>query len=88
MKKRSNIKFTLILLMVAVLLLPGSLAACTACYGQSDSPLANAMNWGILTLLGVILSVLGGIAVFFVHVGRRTAAAKAGQPGEPSNIKS
>jgi hypothetical protein len=32
-----------------------SLFACAACYGKSDSPLASGMNWGIFTLLGVIV---------------------------------
>jgi hypothetical protein len=57
-----------------VLTLPRGVFACAACYGQSDSPLAVGMNWGIMALLGVILSVLSGIVVFFVHVGRRSAA--------------
>ena len=33
------------------------------------------MNWGILTLLGFILSVLTCLAVFFVHVARRSPPA-------------
>ena len=32
------------------------------------------VTWGIMALLGVITSVLGGIVLFFVHVGRRSAA--------------
>ena len=52
---------------------PGSLLACSACYGQSDSAMARGMNWGILTLLAVIVSVLGGIAGFFVFLARRSA---------------
>jgi len=50
--------------------------ACAACYGQSDSPLAAAMNWGILSLLGVIGVVLGGVAAFFVFLAKRSAAQK------------
>ncbi len=53
------------------------LVACAACYGQSDSPLAKGMNWGIVTLLGTILLVLGGIAAFFVSLARRSAALSA-----------
>jgi heme/copper-type cytochrome/quinol oxidase subunit 2 len=49
---------------------PSSLFACAACYGRSDSPLASGMNWGIFTLLGVVLTVLTCIALFFVHVVR------------------
>jgi hypothetical protein len=50
---------------------PSSLFACAACYGKSDSPLAGALNWGIFTLLGVVLTVLTCIAVFFVHIVRK-----------------
>ena len=52
----------------------GVFFACAACYGKSDSALANGMNWGILTLLGVVLTVLTCIALFFVHIVRREEA--------------
>ena len=45
--------------------------ACPVCFGQSDSPLANAMNLGILVMLGVIVAVLAGFASFIVHLNRR-----------------
>ena len=51
-------------------LAPSPLFACAACYGKSDSPLAYGMNWGIFTLLGVVLTVLTCIALFFVHIVR------------------
>ena len=67
------------LLLIAVLFLisvaPRSVQACAACYGQSDSPLAAGMNWGILSLLVVITSVLGGVAAFFVFLVRKSVAA-------------
>ena len=55
-----------------VLSLPYRARACTACYGQSDSPLAAGMNWGILSLLVLIVLVLGGVAGFFVYLARRS----------------
>jgi hypothetical protein len=63
---------------------PGSLLACAACYGQSDSPMAAGMNWGILSLLGVILMVLGGVAASFVSMARRAAAVAAASAGSPN----
>jgi len=54
---------------------PVSLFACAACYGASDSPMAKGMNWGILSLLGVVVMVLGGIATFFVFIGKKSAEA-------------
>jgi hypothetical protein len=59
---------------MSLLLVTPPLLACAACYGQSDSPLAKGMNWGIVTLLGTVLLVLGGIAAFFVSLARRSAA--------------
>jgi hypothetical protein len=56
---------------------PSPLFACAACYGRSDSPLATGMNWGIFTLLGVVVSVLscfGGFLIFIVR--RQNAYAK------------
>jgi len=47
--------------------------ACAACFGQSDSAMAAGMNWGILSLLVIIVSVLGGVAGFFIFLARRAA---------------
>jgi hypothetical protein len=69
-------------------LLPGRVWACAACYGQSDSPMAAGMNWGILSLLGIIGLVLAGVAGFFVFLARRSAgAAAAAQFAETANSK-
>ena len=46
--------------------------ACATCYGQSDAPMAQGMNWGIMVLLGVIGVVLSGITGFFVYIAKRT----------------
>jgi hypothetical protein len=39
--------------------------------------MAAGMNWGILTLLAMILFVLGGVAAFFIFLARRSAAMAA-----------
>jgi hypothetical protein len=57
--------------------------ACATCYGASDSPLAQGMNWGILTLLGFIGAVLFGIVAFFVHVGRNAARLEQTSQNQP-----
>lgn len=51
---------------------PGSALACATCYGASDSPLAQGMNWGIITLLVIVGGVLTCIVGFFVHIGWRS----------------
>jgi hypothetical protein len=66
------------------LALPGKGFACAVCYGQSDSPLAQGMNWGIAVLLCCILSVLCSIVVFFVHVGRNAAKLTASDQPIPN----
>lgn len=66
------LKIILAGLLLAIATAPSALA-CATCYGASDSPLAQGMNWGILTLLGFIGAVLFGIVAFFVHVGRNAA---------------
>jgi hypothetical protein len=53
--------------------LPKAAHACATCFGQSDEPMARGMNMGIFTLLIVIMSVLMGIAGFFVYILRRAA---------------
>jgi hypothetical protein len=70
----------------AILFQPGSILACAACYGQSDSPMAAGMNWGILSLLGMIGLVLGGVAGFFVFLARRSLAMAKSQ-GEALSAK-
>jgi uncharacterized membrane protein HdeD (DUF308 family) len=58
--------------------LPQPALACAACFGRSDSRLAEGMNWGILSLMGVVVFVLGGFAAFFVYLARRAAATAEG----------
>ena len=56
------------------------LLACAACFGQSDSPLAHGFNWGIISLLGVVLGVLGAFSTFFVFLAKRSAMVAASAP--------
>jgi hypothetical protein len=62
---------------------PSPLFACAACYGKSDSPLASGMNWGIFTLMGVILTVLASIATFFIYIIRKEAATLKNAAPQP-----
>ena len=74
------------ILITAAALAPSPLFACAACYGKSDSPLASGMNWGIFTLMGVVLTVLTCVAVFFVHIVRKEeAAAENPDPKNPTD---
>jgi hypothetical protein len=73
-------------LLAAVLLAvaPQSLFACATCFGASDSDLAKGMNWGILSLLTVVVVVLSGIASFFFYLVKRSAMLSA-QPRGPAS---
>lgn len=48
-----------------------SALACTACFGKSDSSMAQGMNMGIAALLLIITSVLCGVAGFFIFLAKR-----------------
>ena len=74
MKRRSLL--TLILAAAFLHCAPAALS-CTACYGQSDSALAQGMNNGIFVLLGFIGLMLVGVSAFFVFIIRRAAKLSA-----------
>jgi len=58
-----------------------SVFACAACYGgKTDSPLAAGMNWGIFSLMAVVVCVLGGIATFFVFLAKKAAMTATPAP--------
>lgn len=74
-------------LLLAAAFAPAPLFACAVCGGaHSDSPLAVGMNWGIFTLMGVIVTVLTGIALFFVHIVRKEEAQSNPPPQNPNNV--
>lgn len=75
----------LAILSAGLMFQPNSLWACAACYGQSDSPLARGMNWGIFSLLAVVVVVLGSVASFFVYLGRRAATTSARATPPPAS---
>lgn len=62
--------FTLVLLST-----PRAALACPVCFGQSDSPLAKAMNLGILAMLAVVAGVLAAFAYFVIYLIRRARLA-------------
>jgi len=66
---------------------PRAAMACPVCFGQSDAPMAQAMNMGIMLMLVVVVAVLGGFATFIVSLVRRArlaemAAAERREPQE------
>jgi hypothetical protein len=59
------------LLTIALLAAPRAAFACPVCFGDSDSPMALAMNMGILFMLIIVAGVLGAFASFFIYLMRR-----------------
>ena len=60
-------------LLLTLLLLgaPRAALACPVCFGESDAPLAKAMNMGIGLMLVVVAGVMVAFASFFVSLVRR-----------------
>ncbi len=69
--------FRTILFLAPAVLAPTKTFACAACYGKSDSAMAVGMNWGIFTLLGVVVPVLGAFLTFLIYVIRKSEALNA-----------
>ena len=61
-----------------------SASACATCFGRSDSKLAEGMNWGIASLLFVVVGVLGGLAAFFIFLAKKSAGLAAASDSTPS----
>ena len=64
------------LMFALVLAVPRAALACPVCFGQNDSPLAAAMNQGILLMLVVVVAVLACFAAFFINLIRRAMRAE------------
>ena len=59
------------LLTIGLLAAPRAAFACPVCFGENDSPMALAMNMGILFMLIIVAGVLGGFASYFIYLIRR-----------------
>ena len=44
------------------------------------------MNWGILSLLAVVVVVLSGIAAFFIYLARRAATTARAETPVPETL--
>ena len=62
---------------LALLGMPCIAQACAVCFGNSDSKLTQGMMAGVLVLLLVVLTVLGGFAALFIFLARRAATVAA-----------
>lgn len=61
-----------------VFLAPAKLLGCAVCYGPNiDAPMAEGVNWAILTLGVVITTVLGSFLTFLIYAIRKSEAMEA-----------
>jgi len=65
-------------LTITILAAPRAALACPVCFGASDSPLASAINMGVIMMLGVVAVMLGSFGAFFIYLNRR--ARQLAQP--------
>ena len=67
-----------IILPALAALAPAKVFACAACYGGNiDSPMTDGMNWGILTLLAVLGTVLAAALTLLIYFIRKSEALNA-----------
>ena len=66
---------------------PRAVLACPVCFGQSDSPLASGINYGIFVMLGIIGGLWVAFASFFIHLKRSADAAAKAESGRLSPAK-
>jgi len=65
-----------VLVAAVFLAAPRVALACPVCFGQNDSPLASAMNLGIVAMLVVVAGVLAAFGSFIVYLNRRANLAE------------
>lgn len=58
------------MLLTLLVVLPRDASACAVCFGATDSAQGMALQGAIITLLGVTLAMLSGIALFAFRVWR------------------
>jgi hypothetical protein len=73
-RKRNHLVFR-VFVFSWILVLPRVALACPVCFGQNDSPLAAAMNLGIVFMLVIVVGVLAAFASFFIYLMRRARMA-------------
>ena len=70
---RSRI-FALLLFALLLAAWPSAAEACAVCFGAPDSPMTKGMQWGIASLIFILIPVLGGVGGFFLFLARRGRA--------------
>jgi hypothetical protein len=72
---------------LAILNHPAGAQACSACYGEPDSPASRGLTLAIAVLAVVVMGVLGGVVAFFIHANRKAGLLEAAA-AHPLMVKS
>lgn len=70
-------------------MLPEMVRACAVCYGDPESDMAKGAAAGVMVLMGIVVSVLGGIVgvtIFWVRRARRLGNAGSLSRGRPGML--
>ena len=70
-------RVTMLAVLLAILSHPAGARACSACYGEPDSPASRGLTLAILALAVVVMGVLGGVVAFFIHASRQAGLVEA-----------
>ena len=73
MNRCRHFKTFLAAALVTLALHPAASRACSVCYGDPDSNMSKGLGWGVAVLLGVVVTVLGGITTFFVYISKKSS---------------
>ena len=71
MMRRHAARLRPALVAAPLLLAPRLAGACAVCFGDPDSPASRGLTVAVLFLVGVIVAVLAGVALFAVSMLRR-----------------
>lgn len=75
------------LIIVSILLAaPRTTFACSVCLGASDDVMTQGLNAAVLTLLGALLLVQGGVVGFLTYLIRRSVKHPLALPSMPRGV--
>jgi heme/copper-type cytochrome/quinol oxidase subunit 2 len=72
-----SLRNLMVVALALMALAPADVFACATCYGKVDDRMADGMNWAILTLGVIVLTVLGAFLTFLIYLIRKSEAVEA-----------
>jgi hypothetical protein len=88
MNMANKVRATVLAAALAMLSHPAVAHACSACYGEPNSPATRGLTWAILALAAVVMVVLTGVVGFFVQASRKAGLLEAAVAANAQTEKS